>query len=382
VIVETTQSLTWFTTMQADSLQRAAEVIEQALVAKVLERSTVYRQATVWTPSGEAEHFLLLRADTTSVREIAAAEAARYLDVLERGGGVGGGLGRGYVHPSAASTREPAGAAGGSRAPSLPVRRFTFSWLFELPDSLEDLNAQWWAHPRELAAGFNLAPSGAAGLVLGALYRWQPATAYTLEPGQHRVHLSAVQDLSAVVFLGAVYTGYRETRATGIATTQQVAGSRPERALVVGLGFPMVTERAHARFTNLYLHGTVWPRLEAMAAGLRWAAFGEGGLGLFLTGEAAEELTPLGKARSLLSDSRFPDEVLWHRRVTGVGGIEIGAGQAARLVVRWRLTANQLGVLPPTTPYASTYAIVFRRLGATSPVQKTLGLEAGFRLAL
>jgi hypothetical protein len=385
------------TGLPTNDLEQIVEVVEQAVAAKVLERSVIYRQATAWTPKGQAEHFVLLRADTGAVRELALGELMRY--ARPSGGETGGGIdleqlpGREITWldlppnrraGSGSGIPEPGTEAPESRhraeGPSLPVRRLVLSWLAPMSDSAEPITTEWWAKPREAALGLNLAPSSAnAGLVLGGIYRTEAGTRHTLQSGAGSIQVSAERELTGLLFLGAVYAGYRETRLRAERGALRIGAPVTERALLVGFGLPIITERSRAHLTNLYVEAVLWPRFASGRAGLRWSAFGDGGLGLFAFAEAGEDITLLGSPQVLVPDLGLSAEQLWHRRVTAASGVEIGAGQTARLMLGWRLAIAQLGTL--TGRPEPRYVVAFRPLKPVSTSQRTLGLEAGLRFA-
>jgi hypothetical protein len=397
LVIETSRSMSRLTGLPTNDLEQIVEVVEQAVAGKVLERSVIVQQTTVWTSRGQAEHFVLLRADTGAVRELALSELMRYAGPasVEAGGGVDLERlpGREITwldvpanRPASSRVRIPElgaerpGRRQGAAGPALPVRRLVVSWLAALPDSAAALTTDWWAKPREAAVGLNLAPGATnAGLVLGGVLRTAGGSPHALQGGAGWIQVSAAQEVTGLFFVGAVYTGYRETHVKAERLPLRISAPVTQRALLVGLGLPTVTERAGARLTNLYLEAVLWPRLESGRAGIRWSALGDGSLGVFAFAEVGEDIMPLGSSQVLVPERRLAAEQLWQRRVTGASGIEVGLGQTARLVVGWRLAVADLGTL--TARPEPRYVVAFRPLKPVAASQRTLGLEAGLRFA-
>ena len=388
--------------------EEEVELVQRALAGKILTSGwAVHRQETRWTAEGLAEHFVIVRADSAGIRDLAAEELRTYLS-----GSPGGGANvidledvpdtalRWVEEPRRNQTSEETVTAhtsggrtertrGKSRRLSQPpteqgalVPTLVLAGTVRLLDSagINRLGLE------RAAASLDLLSSGAgAALVVAGAYSRGRARTFTLVEVPTTVELRESTTMAGFLLFAfkgwpAFYGGYRYRRSETLRPDVGRVITRTEPRFVAGIGVPLFTERTGQKVTNAYVEfglSKAAPAFREVRAGVKGEIVAVPGLALrgFLLGEAG--VTALGLATSLAPEflgRRDPPETQILARKLGLeAGVELTVAGAVSVVVTSRYAAYRLliGSGADLAEYARVSEDVYE-----------LDFVAGLRLAL
>jgi len=355
-------------------LDDQVEVLTRALAGKVLTRARIFAQATSWNSRGEAETYVILRADSNDVKELAASEIERLLRY-------GAPQIDAWPAPRRAAEPEPVQPVRTSNVPTLVLG---FRTQLSPGASVDSIPLEHRQHSATVSA--NLLPSRAGLEILIAAEHRAEETAEFARPLSEVVALSRPTSMSGYLLAGrgalAVYTGYRRDSWTVRRGTSAMSLEGGTEAVVVGLGIPPFTEVRGSRF-NAFVDGAVGHRLSELRAGMNAQLFSLGGfVSLHSVLEGSLTLTRLADATFPgLQVSASPSDQLVARVLRAEGGLELRIARTVSAFGGWRYTQSHLGIISQYA-WARNRVRVFLPVSAVAPSVESLRFTMGVKLLL
>lgn len=376
-------------------------LVERAIAGKVLERSWVHAQDTYWTADGLAEHFVVLRADTSAVRQVAADELAAYfgdpeayVSEAKKDAGFSEGELEWLPLPSSEELDKAGdrrarevGVVGAPRDPGGPrLRRVVLSWQVASEEGFDPGSPALFDRAYEARIGLNLARSEAkVDVALAGEFRHGAQPRFSLAGRQAGLSLERDEALTAYFLVGPrrpplpVYGGFR---VRSFATVFDETGRRMEESseeVLLGVGYPRFTERAGAGVENLYLEAVVWPKLRVLEAGAKLEVLPV--LSAFLV--TGVEVIPLGEGALVRPPERgersAPGDRFLLARTELQGGLELVFFDRFRPFVAGHLRSAQVVFAEEHELFP--YVHLFRAFDDLSREELDVGMDLGVRLA-
>lgn len=328
---------------------------EQALLEKILERSWVHRHDTRWTEEGLAEHFIILQADTTALREGTGDALARVVASGEQT------LPKGSVHPDAYTwvqlddQRSPnrndrpddgddldqaVENPGGPRN----ISRFVLDWQVAPMGGGEVRTL--FDRPQQVRAGLSLA--GAASgwtVVLGGGFQTYPSTSLGIRGAdasfgmEERVRTSLRMMVKLPGSAVPVYGGvtHVSARAGPIGATERGDGLKRSGSTrgTFGIGIPLIAELQDGWLRNLNLEADLAPNLERLEVGGRTRVAEGLGVDLNLRFRIARSLDRSGITATIGRAIPVVRGAVRISRWAGELGAELTLGETAGISVGW-----------------------------------------------
>jgi hypothetical protein len=363
IVVEETRSSHRLTRFGGDTQVRVeAEVIESAVAAKILERRWVYRQDTFWTVDGLVEHFLVVRADSTAIRDLVqdpgavqpGPSVAGYPDrFADAGWESPGAFSRRAMEGERVSDRDRASSRGlreVGRGARPGFRRVVAAWHVALGEPTT-ADAPIGDRAQRLVAGITLMPaSSGANLALGVELATEPAWQVTALTGGGEL-VRAEREGGAYLLIGAPRSValYGGARYQDFVVGRDGLGVpvRAERVVgVVGLGFPLFVERSNTAVMNAFAEAVVSPKLDAARIGAVARILDlpgvDVGIATLISGDVLPSVAyPTSGFAPRYAVQRITGEALFEVRL--IGALRLGAG--------WRGTWLWAGAAPEEDRY-------------------------------